>query len=306
LKRLAVMLLLVTFGTWMLSGAVAGWALSRRPRPLFEEPVPRALSGALAERLQTSDGERLGAWFLAPSAGNPTVILLHGIADSRSGSIGVMRSLRQKGFGTLAVSQRAHGDSSGDTCDVGWSGRNDVIAAVSFVEQHAPGSPIVVFGVSMGAAASIFAAKALDHRVAGYILESPYADLDVAVRIRIEPMVSKPFDWFALNALRVWAPFFVHERLSTISPANHLADIPADIPVLVLAGGADSLAPLEDIEAMVKTSGSHVRLSVFPEAEHVQLASRYPDRYGVELETFLQSVSNGSGPGPGNGPVDAQ
>ena len=64
--------------------------------------------------------------------------------------------------------------------------RRDVYAAVEFLERRHPGRPVIVDGNSMGAAAAIFAAGDLGHRVAAYILESPYQDLKVAVWNRID------------------------------------------------------------------------------------------------------------------------
>ena len=51
------------------------------------------------------------------------------------------------------------------------------IAAVEFLKARKPDRPVVIMGTSLGAAAAVFAAGELGHRVAGYILESPYQDL---------------------------------------------------------------------------------------------------------------------------------
>jgi alpha-beta hydrolase superfamily lysophospholipase len=78
------------------------------------------------------------------------------------------------------ISLRAHGDSTGDFNDMGYSARHDVVAAVEFLERRRPGNPIVIHGLSMGAGAAVFASGELGHRIKGYVLESPYRDLKIA------------------------------------------------------------------------------------------------------------------------------
>ncbi len=81
---------------------------------------------------------------------------------------------------------RAHGDSSGEFNDIGYSARLDVVAAVEFLERRRPARPILIHGTSLGAAAATFAAEELGHRVHGYVLECPYRDLRTAVWNRAE------------------------------------------------------------------------------------------------------------------------
>ena len=94
--------------------------------------------------------------------------------------------LLSHGCSVLMISHRAHGDSTGEFDDAGYSARRDVYAAVEFLEQRRPGRPVIVDGNSLGSAAAIFAAGELGHRVAAYILESPYQDLKIAVWNRVD------------------------------------------------------------------------------------------------------------------------
>ena len=115
-----------------------------------------------------------GSWKGNPEA--PSVLLLHGNKGSRANSLKRAEFLAQAGYAVLMISFRAHGDSTGEFNDVGYSARQDVVAGVEFLEKKRPGHSIVVMGVSLGSAAAIFASAELGHRVRGYILESPYQD----------------------------------------------------------------------------------------------------------------------------------
>ena len=98
----------------------------------------------------------------------------------------VMQWLAESRFTVLAISLRAHGDSTGEVNDIGWSGRHDVVAAVGFLGKEFPERPVFIVGRSMGAAAAVFAAEELKTDVAGYFLEQPYKDLKSAVWNRLQ------------------------------------------------------------------------------------------------------------------------
>jgi alpha-beta hydrolase superfamily lysophospholipase len=278
---------------WLASGALASWMLTRRPRPRFEEPVPAlALPDAPLEavRLQTSDGETLGAWFLRGQPETPIVLILHGIADSRRTQLGLLTLLGREGVGVLALSLRAHGDSTGDRCDVGWSSRHDVVAAVEFIERAAPKRPIIVFGISMGAAAATFAASALKERVAGYILEAPFSSLSKAVWVRVNHFVRFPLSNIAFAALRLWSGAFLPVSLDEISPLKHIVEIPAETPVLLIGGGRDWEAPAADIQRMAALRGPSTRLIIFPEAAHVRAWRSDPKGYEAAVTGFVRDI----------------
>src|SRR5207248_5876850 len=130
------------------------------------------------------DGQTLGAWFHRGPDDGPSVVILHGNRGCRRDGLPSAEFFAAHDCSVLLVSLRAHGDSTGDINDFGYSARHDVVAAVEFLEKERPGQRIIIEGHSMGAAAAIFAAAELGKRVAGYILEAPYRDLHRAVHNR--------------------------------------------------------------------------------------------------------------------------
>jgi pimeloyl-ACP methyl ester carboxylesterase len=151
---------------WLLGSFVVVYRLTRRARPRFPEPIPAPDWGRLEQvRLETSDGQEIGAWLVAGRRDSPSVLLIHGIGASRAACLGRAEILAREGYTVLMITLRAHGDSSGDYNDMGYSARHDIVAAVDLLERQRPGAPIVVHGLSMGAAAALFAAAELAHRV---------------------------------------------------------------------------------------------------------------------------------------------
>jgi hypothetical protein len=153
---------------WLGSSAFVAWRFTRRSSPPVPEPPP-AVSWAKVEghRLSTSDKQQIGAWLVRGKPEKGCVLLLHGNGCSRGAMLPVMEMLAKADYTVLAITLRAHGDSTGEVNDLGWSARNDVAAAVDFLQREFSGRPIFVVGRSLGSAAAVFAAKDLAGRVAG-------------------------------------------------------------------------------------------------------------------------------------------
>jgi pimeloyl-ACP methyl ester carboxylesterase len=298
LARRAPRILLAAAGAalllWILSSAIVAWKLTHRARPPYAEPLP-AWAASAAEsveevRLATRDGEQLGAWFASSSSPDVSVLLLHGNGGSRSAEANLLRELVAEKITVLAPTLRAHGDSTGRTNDFGWSAQADVIASVAFLEHRIPSTRIVVVGNSLGAAAAIYAARELGHRAAAYVLEAPYRDLRTATRHRLERYLPPPLDRIADAGLRIFGPAMLTARIDDLSPLDRIADVPADVPIVFLSGGADPLAPSSEVEQFRARCSGPTRLVVFPAAAHRDLASIDRGRYVEFLRQVLAEV----------------
>jgi uncharacterized protein len=199
--------------------------------------------------------------------------------------------MHENGRGVFLLSLRAHGDSTGETDDFGFSARQDVVAAVEWLERHHPGRAIVLFGTSQGAAAMAFAAGELGNRIRGYILECPYQDLKTAVRNRIEIYLPSPLDHVAFCGLLAVAPLFI-ANVDEISPASAIREVPEDVPVLILAGGADRRARPDEARAIQQSLLSHATLEIFEHGDHSQLFQSDPRRFKAVIGQFIQQATS--------------
>jgi alpha-beta hydrolase superfamily lysophospholipase len=278
---------------WLAASLLAAHMLTRRPRPIFAEPVPTVTWGTFEpHRLTTRDGQEIGAWFHRGRSDAPSVLLLHGNGGSRWNCLSRAEVLAGQGNAVLLISLRAHGDSTGDTNDIGYSARLDVIAAVELLERERPGRPVIIHGTSMGAAAALFASGELANRVRGYILESPYQDLKLAVRNRTENELPMLLDWIAYRGLVAVAPLIL-PHLDRISPLTAIAGVPANVPILILAGGKDRSARPEEARALLGRVKEHGRLVLFEQAGHLRFLDEDPELY---KRTVLRFIEEASGP----------
>ncbi len=293
LRRLAILVALVPL--WLLGSILAAHRLTARSRPRFEEPPP-SVAWARFEpvRLSTADGHRLGAWFAPGREGLPAVVLLHGNGGSRASCLDRAELLAGLGHPVLGVTLRAHGDSSGDSNDFGYSARLDVLAAVAYLETREPGRPIVLHGVSLGSAAATFAAKDLGSRVAGYVLEAPYADLRSAVRNRTRAALPLGMEWVAYQGLLAVSPLFL-PHLDRITPREAIAGVPEGVPVLLMTGRNDEKATPDQVASLYDRVRSHARLVVFERAGHLHYRESDPALYRSSLLDLLAESARPSG-----------
>jgi uncharacterized protein len=277
---------------WLVPCFVFAYKLTRRAEPRFAEPAPEVSWGKLEElRLKTADGADLGGWFAPGSEAGPSVLLLHGNGHSREQSLPSAEVFARDGCSVLMISFRAHGDSSGDYNDIGWSGRHDVVAAVEWLEKRRPGKPIVIRGLSLGAAAAVFAAKDLGTRVSGYILECPYQDLKTAVRNRTELWLPPVLDQIAYAGMLV-AGLVVLPDMERVSPVERIADIPESVPILILAGGADEYARPFEARALQSRVESHSRLVLFEGAGHGPMIDADRELYRKEVSRLVHDATS--------------
>jgi alpha-beta hydrolase superfamily lysophospholipase len=290
LKR-GIVVLTVLLASWLLVCSAVTYRLTRRAGVRTAEPLPRITWGQIEpERIKTSDGEELGAWFVDGLEKAPSVLLLHGNNGNRSHTLSRGQLLASRGWAVLMVTLRAHGDSTGDYHDIGWGARRDVWAAVEYLEKRRPGRPLIVSGNSMGSAAAVFAAKELGHRVQGYILESPYRDLKVAVWNRLDNSLPRGFSHIAYAGLRTVGPLFL-PHIEQVSPLKAISGIPEDVPVLILAGDADRHARLDEAQALFGEVATHGKLVVFPGAGHGNLFNSNRDLYERTVLEFCREIS---------------
>ena len=280
---------------WLASGALASyWLVARHSPTTREEPPPWATDGQFEEvRLTTHDGHDVGAWFVQPRTPRRkegVVLFLHGWGVRRTLTNASVAKTAHHGYTSMNLSFRGHGDSSGDRCDLGWSGRADVVAAVEFLEARVPGEPIVIVGTSMGAAAAIFAAEELGDRVQGYWLGAPYRDLESAAWDRCVKMFPPVLDGLAYAGLKLWTPLWLETDVELIRPIDHVGSIPTSAQVVFTVGELDVESPVEDVRELEAACPGNSRLVIYPDIGHEGLEARDFEGYMELVLAFVDET----------------
>ncbi|HEV3383278.1 MAG TPA: alpha/beta fold hydrolase [Gemmata sp.] len=279
---------ILAIGLWLFGSWLVADQMIQRAAPIRAESPPVIAWGEIRPlRLSTVDAEELGGWYIPGEKSSPTVLLLHGNGGTRGDCLDQAEWLAKAGYPLLLITLRAHGDSTGDLNDIGFSARHDVIAAVAWLEKNGHSRPIV-WGRSLGSAAAMFASNELGNRVSGYVLECPYRDLRTAVHNRIDNHLPPPLSWLAYAGLSLTAPLVLGD-VERISPRDASAGVPKNVPVLLLAGGNDRLARPEEAESIAAQIGPRAQVIIFDGAGHLELHRTDPNRYRQIGLRFLAS-----------------
>ena len=123
----------------------------------------------------SKDGTPLKGWWVPAPNPRGTVILVHGLNRSRIEMVKKVPFLHAHGWNALLFDLRHHGESGGDASSFGAHEKQDVHAATELARKKSA-VPVVLWGVSLGAASATLAA-AEDPSVAGLVCDSSYRSL---------------------------------------------------------------------------------------------------------------------------------
>ena len=235
------------------------------------------------------DGLTLHARYYHCQDNAPTVIVFHGYKGNalRDGAGGFALS-RRMGFNVLVPDQRAHARSQGNVISFGINERHDCLGWINFInEKYGCHKPIVLCGISMGAATVLMAADLpLPENVVGIMADCPYVSPAGIIRKVCsdrgfpEKLVF-PFIWLSAKALGGF-------NLSEATPVKSVAA--AKVPILLIHGDDDRFIPWEMSQKIADNCASPIRLELFPGAGHGLSYMVDPIRYESVALEFMSSL----------------
>jgi fermentation-respiration switch protein FrsA (DUF1100 family) len=217
-------------------------------------PPPDAVGLPTVEEVSfdTEDGLHLAGWFL-PAAGQPsghTIVVFNGNAGHRAMRAHLAGQLAARGYAVLLFDYRGYGGNPGLPSEEGLA--RDARAALAYVGDRpdVDRTRIIFYGESLGTAVAV--RLALEFPPAALILRSPFTSLTDLGRHHY-PFL--PVGWL------------LRDRYPT---ADRIAAVTS--PVLVVAGDADRIVPLEYSEALYEAAPEPKRLVVVEDAGHNDMA----------------------------------
>ena len=234
--------------------------------------------------ITTSDGLKLEGWNIPASNSKGTVIMFHGHGGNRSGVVTEANEFNKLGYNVCMIDFRAHGNSLGNTCTIGFDETADVLAAYNHVRSKGE-NKVILWGISLGSATIL---KALhDHpeiKVQKAILEMPFGSLYEAVkgRLRIMHLPEQPFaallTFWGGTQQGFWA--FSH------NPQEYAKAV--KIPVLLQWGRHDARVTGQETNKILRNiATSKKQLIVYEESGHESLLKIEPEKWRAAVATFL-------------------
>jgi pimeloyl-ACP methyl ester carboxylesterase len=124
---------------------------------------------------------KISGWLLPSRDKHATIVYSHGLFRSRRELLDRAIDLWKLGYGALLYDARSHGESGKARVSMGYWERLDAQGAVRFLREEVHSEDkIVLFGISMGAAAALLAA-AETPEVAAVISDSSFLSFDDTV-----------------------------------------------------------------------------------------------------------------------------
>ncbi len=125
--------------------------------PINSEPLwnfARRLGATLSDaEIERPGNVTLHGWGIRPPNANAgSVLLLHGLSESRTAVSGVAEFLLAAGYSVLMPDARAHGESGGDVATYGLLEAGDIRAWVDWIQNSQHPECVFALGESMGAA----------------------------------------------------------------------------------------------------------------------------------------------------------
>ena len=207
-----------------------------------------------------------------------TVVYLHGIADNRGSSAGVVQRFTPRGFDVVAYDSRRHGESGGEVCTYGFLEKRDLRRVIDTLTER---GPVITIGTSLGAAVALQEAAA-DARVAAVIAAEPFSDLRTVATERAPWFLPPPIVRKAFRIAEQRGGFLV----DAVSPMDAARTI--RIPVLLIHGADDVETPPAHSHRIFAALAGPRRLLLVPGAGHNQ--SLFGPGVWSEIERWIDEA----------------
>jgi len=234
--------------------------------------------------LQTRDGLKLEAWYIPANSARGTVCLFHGHGGNKSDVFKESVEFREMGYNTLLLDFRAHGNSEGNTCTIGYDETEDVKLAYDLIKSKGEKN-IVLWGISMGASTITKAVKDYQLQPKKIILEMPFGTIEDAVKGRLKLMGLPPQPIATL--LTFWGGTEHGFWAFNIKPQEYVKSIRC--PVLLQWGKNDPRVTRAEEDILFNNiPGSNKKFVVYENAGHESLYKKEPEKWKTEVAAFLQ------------------
>jgi fermentation-respiration switch protein FrsA (DUF1100 family) len=239
----------------------------RLPR---DAPLPAYAGDAEEVFISSGDGNEIHALHWPANPGRPTLLYLHGNAQSVFEWALVRLELTALDCGLLLIDYPGYGKSQGTPTEAGLYASAHAAYEWLRDEQAAAADAIIVLGKSLGGGVATELASLKP--VAGLILESTFCS--------VVHLAKKLYPFVPTNML------FKTERFDSLTRIPNIT-----VPVLVIHGDRDELIPLAQGRALLDAAREPKSLYVVNGAGHNDVAQVAGDAYGLRIRQWMDTLA---------------
>lgn len=237
--------------------------------PMRGYPITPADVGLAFEdlRLETADGVRIAAWYVAHSDARGSVIFHHGNAGNMSDRLHSLQVLHRMRLNVLMYDYRGYGASEGSPSEEGTYLDADAVWNYLTETRGEPVERIVSFGRSLGGAVAIESARR--HPPAALVVESSFTSLEDIGRLHYRLL---PVRWMLTY------------RYDSIRKVGDIT-----CPKLFLHGTEDTLIPIDNGRALFDAAAEPKQFIETP-GGHNDAGMTFSPAYSERVAAYFDEV----------------
>ncbi|WP_214823936.1 alpha/beta hydrolase [Exiguobacterium algae] len=288
IKFLWIALIVVLIGVGVTIGGISAHVGDQLTTPERETLTytPKSL-GLKYENvtIQSEEGYDLYGWWIPHPTPRATVVFAHGYGKNREQNDLPLKELipefHEQGYNFLTFDFRASGISEGERVTVGVKEQEDLKAAIEYAKGRSDG-PIVLYGISMGAATALSTAD--DIEVAAVIADSPFSDLRAYLETNLPVWSDLPNFPFTPVIMTV-TPWFTGLDADVVKPIEDIKKI--DAPIFLIHSKDDDAIPVSESERLAEEKEG-IELWVTDNEGHIGSYRSFQDEYRQQIFEFLE------------------
>jgi len=261
---------------------------SRKCKPVFDAAITEFLAAPFEEvSIRSHDGLKLTGRYYHHADGGPLEIQCHGYKGNPIRDFcGTWKIAREAGRNVLLINQRCHGGSEGHTITFGILERQDVLNWIRYAADRFGDVPILLNGVSMGAATVLMVSgMELPENIKGVIADCPYdAPGNIIRKVLGQDQGMNVKIVYPL--IRWGGKLFGKFDLETTSPLEAVKQ--AKIPILLIHGDADGFVPYSMSCNIHAAAPENIEFHAIHDAGHALNYVRSPEEYTHIVNAFTE------------------
>lgn len=288
IKFLWIALIVVLIGVGVAIGGISAHVGDQLTTPERETLTytPKSL-GLKYENvtIQSEEGYDLYGWWIPHPTPRATIVFAHGYGKNREQNDLPLKELipefHEQGYNFMTFDFRASGISEGERVTVGVKEQEDLKAAIEYAKGRSDG-PIVLYGISMGAATALSTAD--DIEVAAVIADSPFSDLRAYLETNLPVWSDLPNFPFTPVIMTV-TPWFTGLDADVVKPIEDIKKI--DAPIFLIHSKDDDAIPVAESERLAEEKEG-IELWVTDNEGHIGSYRSFQDEYRQHIFEFLE------------------
>lgn len=254
------------------------------PRPTCDGRTPESVGLPFeTHRIPGDGGVELEAWYLHSPGSRGLVLMFHGYAECKSSLLREAAAFHKKGYSACLVDFRGSGGSNGTETTIGVREADDVVAAVNYAQANWAEQKLILYGQSMGSAATLRALALRDVRPTAVVLECPFDRLVSTVANRFGVMGLPAFP--VAQLLVFWGGIQHSFNGFAHNPVDYAGQVTC--PVLLLHGADDRRVTAAEAKAVYDALAGPKHFELIEGAGHQSYVGRHPEKWCKVVAGFL-------------------